>query len=62
MGKSEIIRVIYILILIYAIYSLICGHLYRRNNQMLLGLALLFLALILMHYPLSWKHDDYGLY
>ena len=60
MGKSTIVRVIYIVIAIVGIIMLYLGHQNHRANQIILGTGLVILALFISHYPLSWM-QDYGL-
>lgn len=57
--KSLGVRIIYLLLFIVAIVLLYLGHKDRRPNQIILGTGILFLALFICHYPLSWT-NDYG--
>lgn len=55
--KGWLIRIVYMFLVLYGLYSLCAGHYSRRMNQILLGLGVLFLAMFLMHYPISYITD-----
>jgi len=54
MGKSNLIRILYIIFFIIGVIFLYLGHKNRKYNQIILGLAIILLSLFIMHFPIDW--------